>query len=149
MQANQLATQARDDYQARPYHGPRPLERGCMSGGLAMTRDSDPLEESNFITALERYKAAGVEVEVDHFGHWAVGWIDYLTVEITRASVQVLEGIREALENYPILDDEDFSQREWDSDHPDGDEHCYSQSCADYASGEDDGARPCGRKGWD
>ncbi len=31
---------------------------------------------------------------------------------------------------YPILDEDDFSQREWDEDHPTGDSLCYSEYCS-------------------
>jgi hypothetical protein len=46
------------------------------------------------------------------------GWVEYLTVPISPASVRVLAELRERIENYPVLDDEDFAQTEWDDDHP-------------------------------
>lgn len=140
MKVNTTATKARDTYRALPYHASE-REHGRMSAGFGMHRDSDPLEESNYFTALKLYEAEGVEVREDRFNHWAVGWVDQLTVAITPASVRVLEELRERIENYPVLDDEDFSQREWDSDHEG--EHCSSEYCAQESP------RPCGLKGWD
>jgi hypothetical protein len=142
METNTLVTKARDEYQARPYNGGKP-EYGFMSGGCAATRDADPLELSNHRTAAKWYQDAGVEVEFDHFGHWAVGWIDYLTVPISRAAVEVLERIDTALSQYPVLDDEDFSETEWEANHPDDDDHCYDDN--HRYEFENYGESPCGR----
>jgi hypothetical protein len=130
MRANTLATEARNDYAERPYFGGRP-EPGFMSGGFAVHRDSDPLEQSNHAIAAERYRAAGVDVQVDPFNHWAVGWVDYLTVPITPAAIRVLRELTDAYDAYPALDEDDWSQREWESNHPDG--YCYTEGydCCD------------------
>jgi hypothetical protein len=61
---------------------------------------------------------------VESFGHWAVGWIEYLTVPISAVSVSILEELTERVEDYPVLDDDDFSEEEWNDDHPD-DGRCY------------------------
>lgn len=133
MRANTLATEARDDYQARPYYGGRP-DPGFMSGGFAVHRDSDALEQSNHAIAEQTYREAGVAVEVNSFNHWAVGWIDFLTVPITTEAVRVLRELTERVDNYPVLDDDDFAEREWENDHP-GDGRCYREDYIDCECG--------------
>jgi hypothetical protein len=123
MRQNTTATDARNVYQALPYYGGP--ERGRMSGGFGQSRDSDPLEASNFAVAFKAYTDAGVDAQADSFNHWAVGWVEELTVPITRTAIVVLESLRDRVESYPVLDDEDFSQREWDENHP-NDSECYS-----------------------
>jgi hypothetical protein len=127
MQENSTATEARNVYRSLPYYGGREPS-GFMSGGFGQHRDSNPLEVSNFEAARKVYADAGVEARADSFNHWAVGWVEELIVPITRASVATLEGLRERIESYPVLDDEDFSQREWDENHP-GDGLCYDRDC--------------------
>lgn len=86
-------------------------------------RDSDLLEQSN---------AAIIEKELSIFdedqcrserhSHWACGWIDGYVLKVftdetktkyTPAFQKYVE-LAIALEEYPALDDEDFSQREYD-----------------------------------
>ena len=100
---------------------------------LARTRDSDTLGESNW------YVATAVELDArpydppDRFaecpdsfadrpavyhwraGHWACGWVEYLMVR-PDAPADVLStaaDIVRSLESYPILSDDDYSEREW------------------------------------
>ena len=124
-----------------PYYRGRP-DAGFMSGGFGISRDSDALERSNYAAAWSAYRRAGVNVRADGFNHWAVGWIDEMIVPISRAAVEVLAELRGRLESYPVLDDEDYSQREWDDNHP-SDSECYAGEdcyCAVAESREDDGA---------
>lgn len=111
-------------------------------------RDSDALERSNWQAILERFKPFSEEEAGEDFtwtvegsSHWAVGWIDQGRIrvridgEYTEAFKRACE-IVEALENYPVLNEEEFSRIEWEDDHPDADERCYS----------DDPDCGCGRK---
>jgi hypothetical protein len=51
-------------------------------------------------------------VEVHRFGHWGPGWFEIILVHPDRETeIDELEG---SLENYPVLDDEDYSRREYD-----------------------------------
>lgn len=75
-------------------------------------RDSGCLEESNFHTAVERLGGDGADVEVHRFGHWACGWYEIIVVRPNSAAHYQACAIDEALENYPILDEDDFSERE-------------------------------------
>lgn len=102
------------------YHGP------------GRSRDSDVLEISNYETAKARLEEAAKLDEKDwkhdeepplfdgHFGHWAVGWVDELLVhEDATNTLAELEKIAEQMEDYPVLDEEDFSKREWDEQEED------------------------------
>ena len=75
-------------------------------------RDSGPLDESNFHSALKSLGGESETVEVHRFGHWACGWFEIIVVHPDRASEA--EKIEGALADYPVLDDSDYSEREWD-----------------------------------
>ncbi len=77
-------------------------------------RDSEALDLSNFENALEILGGESETVEVHRFGHWACGWIEIIIVQPdTEEHSKALE-IESALENYPVLNDEDFSAREYE-----------------------------------
>lgn len=77
---------------------------------LGRNRDSDTLSESNWEAALEMLGGESRSVQIFRFGHWACGWIEYLCVRGPHYA-QGLE-IEKKLEGYPVLDDDDFSERE-------------------------------------
>ena len=86
------------------------------------SRDSDLVAKSN---------AKAIQAEMDkpefkddvlpqHFNHWAVGWVDGYAIrvyddkgEITPAFERWCQLVK-ALEDYPLLDDQDHSQMEYD-----------------------------------
>lgn len=90
-------------------------------GPVFLTRDSGLLGQSN-ASALRRALADRPELAEDwqetRCGHWAVGWVDHLAIRVLTDDGQetaMLGFVREwlsALEDYPIADDEDFSERE-------------------------------------
>jgi hypothetical protein len=51
---------------------------------------------------------------IERFGHWAVGWVEYLLVKPGTEAEAVAEKLLARLEDYPILDEMHFSQLEWD-----------------------------------
>lgn len=78
-------------------------------------RDSGILSESNFHVALESLGGEGDHVEVHRFGHWACGWFEIIVIDpSSQEHVKKAEEIEASLENYPILDGSDFSEREWE-----------------------------------
>lgn len=89
-----------------------------------VNRDSGLLEESN-AAAIERemarYISAGVNVQKQHFTHWAVGWVDALAVRVydkrgrVTAAFRKLCEIQDRLADYPVLDDDDYSNREYEA----------------------------------
>ena len=84
---------------------------GC--GGKS--RDSDCLELSNFdciIAQLEEADPDGKDHRTESYGHWAVGWIEEIYVRPKSKCFDIASEIERALENYPVLDEEDYSRRE-------------------------------------
>jgi len=81
---------------------------------LAQNRDSDALERSNFRAALARLGGESENVQVHRFGHWAVGWFEIIVVKEGTEEYEKAEEIEGKLENYPVLDEEDFSRLEWE-----------------------------------
>lgn len=79
----------------------------------SQTRDSIPMEQSNFAACLEILGGESETVEIHRFGHWGPGWYELILVSPERASE--VEAIAERLESYPLLDEEDASSREWDA----------------------------------
>ena len=82
--------------------------------GPSRGRGSDPLGESNFITALERLGGESVHVQVHHFGHWFEGWIEFILVDNTHEkSVETLRQMEKDMEEYPVLDEHHHSELEY------------------------------------
>lgn len=85
--------------------------------GPAQTRDSSVIEQSNFDTALEML-GGEVEnrVEVQRASHWACGWVEVIYVHRkAKKQLKILSEIVAALEDYPILDEGDWSEREYEA----------------------------------
>jgi hypothetical protein len=80
---------------------------------LCRSRDASLLDESNFASAVESLGGESETLEIVRFGHWAVGWIEHILLHPSRLSEA--EEIECALEDYPVLDDSDFSEREQES----------------------------------
>lgn len=112
------AFQAEKNDHSYGYHGDSEFgvrDARCVS----VHRDATLLEVSNWevITddMLKRYPRY---CHVESFGHWAVGWIDYLVVRLTTKSGKptiAAHAIKEwidRLDDYPIADSDDLSQRE-------------------------------------
>jgi len=95
------------------YSGP---DHGHAVVVVGMTRDSDLLSISNFECALERLGGESPTVEVLSMGHWACGWIKLLTVnpQDRKALIEAYT-IKRELDEYPVLDDDDFSEREYEA----------------------------------
>lgn len=81
-------------------------------------RDSDDLGESNWdttIACLAECDPDGKDHDVIRFGHWACGWVEIVLVRPDSAAAKEAERIEAALSDYPVLDESDFSEREYDS----------------------------------
>jgi hypothetical protein len=74
-------------------------------------RDSGPLAESNFATALDSLGGESDTVEVHRFGHWACGWFEIILA--SPEHTDDVEDIENSLADYPVLNDEDYSEREY------------------------------------
>lgn len=96
--------------------------RGHWLIAAAIHRDSGALERSNFEVMEKRLRGdstiAASEIEavaIERASHWAVGWIDYLLVNPESGpAASLAQSMIEAIEDYPVLDEEHFSQLETD-----------------------------------
>lgn len=98
--------------------------------GVGQSRDSDALERANFDAML---KALGGEqtdkeredtrdegcalslVKVVRESHWAVGWVEWIAIhESATELLLTASAIKNALEDYPVVDEELWSQYETD-----------------------------------
>lgn len=91
---------------------------------LGKHRDSDSLSRANFdagMAALEKlpaYESKDSEDEKSsrfavHESHWAVGWVEWIAIHEGDAdALRVADRIAKELENYPVVDDELFSEYE-------------------------------------
>jgi hypothetical protein len=76
---------------------------------ISQTRDSGTLDESNFAVAQRMLDDGDAEYEVHRFGHWGPGWFEIILVHPSHATLA--ETIH--VDDYPILDDSDYSEREY------------------------------------
>ena len=80
---------------------------------LYRTRDSGLVEESNFWSALKALNGESKTVKVVRAKHWLCGWVEMILIhESDKESIDKGNEIEKALENYPILDEDDFFARE-------------------------------------
>ena len=86
--------------------------------GPIRTRDASLLAQSNYKCALDTLLAvdnADADVQVQSCSHWACGYFDRILVRRDTLAAYELHKIYIALADYPVLDDLDFSQREYDA----------------------------------
>lgn len=79
-------------------------------------RDSNCLERANWDAAVsELGKENEDSYEIHRFGHWGPGWFEIILINPHNDElVKIAEGIENILFNYPVLDDELFSQYEYE-----------------------------------
>lgn len=109
--------------------------------GFGQSRDSDCLDESNFAHVLAElkklppfaYSAPDCDNEIEsrfvvRENHWAVGWVEWIAIhEADEAALRACEALRERYEAYPILNEDDFSNREMEAANTVW-RDCYSQA---------------------
>lgn len=80
-------------------------------------RDSDNLEESNWDAMLELLGGESSTVYILRASHWGVGWVEYMCVSPRAWKKALIAGQALcSLDNYPVLDDEDFCRREFEEE---------------------------------
>ncbi len=112
---------------------PTPFDSAGLNAGdqgnwlilLGHNRDSKIWEESNFDYAVKTLKAISPEAgeneegsiegdwQIHRFGHWACGWLEILIVRPGSPAHDAAVKMRADLERYPLLDEDDFSDREY------------------------------------
>ena len=81
--------------------------------GFGRSRDSDCLEQSNFATALAALGGESDTVLVIRESHWAVGWVEWIAIhQDDDAAIAIAETLNALREDYPVLDENDWSERE-------------------------------------
>jgi hypothetical protein len=93
------------------------------SAGVGQSRDSSLLEASNFAAMLAALGGESETVIIVRESHWAVGWVEWIAIHATdEARLQIADSQMARLEDYPALDEDDWSNREhearadyWDS----------------------------------
>jgi hypothetical protein len=90
-------------------------KRGHWYVGLGRHRDSDALEEANFRALLKALGGESAAAVIERETHWAVGWVEFILIDPTDAvRLGIADDIKSGLEDYPVVDDEIFSQVEHD-----------------------------------
>ena len=98
---------------------------------IGMHRDSDLADTSNFERIREDMERTfPADVYTVHARHWAVGWADQLAVrvlepwadpddytarDVTRAFRVITSVVTHLREQYPLYDESDFSEREYEA----------------------------------
>jgi len=87
------------------------------SAGVGQSRDSDCLEASNFVTMLRLLGGESDVVTVVRESHWLVGWVEWIAIEADGTpeadkALQIADEAKGRLEDYPVLDESDWSERE-------------------------------------
>lgn len=78
---------------------------------LSHHRDSGLVEKSNFNSALKALNGESDTVKVVRFSHWLCGWVEMILIhESDKESIDKGNEIEESLNNYPILDEDAFSE---------------------------------------
>lgn len=96
------------------------------SSGVGQSRDSDCLESSNFATMLKRLGGESETVIVVRESHWAVGWVEWIAIhQDDEKALRIADEAKADLEDYPVLDEDDFSEREYEAAN-DVWKNCYS-----------------------
>lgn len=81
---------------------------------LGRHRGSDCLAESNFVCGLKALGGEqGEKVMVIRETHWAVGWVEWSAIHKDESALlQQADDILKKLDGYPVVDEEDLSERE-------------------------------------
>ena len=82
---------------------------------LNHSRDSNILTESNWIAGLELLGGESETVQIHRFSHWGCGWFELILIDpADTEKVEICDELLKLLEEYPVLDDERFSDMEWE-----------------------------------
>lgn len=85
------------------------------SAGVGRSRDSDCLEESNFDAMLAAVGGESDTVHVVRESHFLCGWVEWIAIhESDEKALRAADAMQESLEDYPLLDEEDYCRREWE-----------------------------------
>jgi hypothetical protein len=113
-----------------------PDKQDWLVAPVILTRDSQILEESNYHTLRKQLDAANSDDwAAMEFGHWACGWFKIIVVRPGSSAAQIAQDAEQKLQDYPILNEDDFSNREWEYAHERWEQTSLKERikvCADY-----------------
>lgn len=94
---------------------------GYFVAPVSRNRDSDCLVNSNWASQWAELSACRADVPdadesspvVVSENHWAVGWVEWIAIhESNEAALRAADRIAERLESYPVLDEQDWYEKE-------------------------------------
>ena len=97
-----------------------PDRQDWLVAPCGVNRDSDVLTRSNWrvqARELDKLDPKGEDHEAHRFGHWACGWFELVLLRPGSVCATEAQGWEDALSDYPILDESDFSDLEWQEAH--------------------------------
>jgi hypothetical protein len=81
-------------------------QQDWLVGPVSQTRDSGPLDRSNFECFVKALGGEGDDVEIHRFGHWGPGWFEIVLINPANLElVKQAEEMESALADYPVLDE--------------------------------------------
>jgi hypothetical protein len=90
-----------------------PEKQAWLVAPCSVNRDSDVLTRSNWQCQLRALGGESETVEVHRFGHWGPGWFEIVIIDPAATDkVKIAEEIEAALEGYPVIDEQHFSELE-------------------------------------
>lgn len=82
---------------------------------VGRNRDSEILDESNFEAALDMLGGESETVQVNRYGHWGCGWFELILVDPkNKAALKTAYQIKQLMAEYPVLDESDYFEREYE-----------------------------------
>ena len=116
------------------YHINVEEQENWLVAPVTTNRDADLLIESNweiFCKHLEENYAEYTDYQIHRFGHWGPGWFELILINPECASlVKYAEECESALSGYPVLDEGNYSQKQW--------EYCRKYITDNFDLSEDD-----------
>ena len=85
--------------------------------GVSTNRDAEALTRANYKAACNMIPEKDGMVEYRSCSHWACGWFEQIMVRIHPSNVEALNCLAEilkGLEDYPVIDDQAFSDEEFE-----------------------------------
>lgn len=98
-----------------PAHYAGEIWPAYYSAGVGQSRDSGALESSNFAAMLKALGGESETVTIVRESHWAVGWVEWIAIhQDDENALAIADELCGRLEDYPVLDEDDWSEREQD-----------------------------------
>ena len=90
---------------------------------ISQYRDIDNLGKSNFRSALKELGGEGDAVKVERFNHWGCVWVEFIIIDPNAEDkIKIANEMLEVLDEYSILNDEDYYELEQETDNEHKDE---------------------------